>query len=197
MGAEYPNQVDYSGCCSSTRGAGLPALRLARPIPTTGDATRRARRGRAGTGLPLLRAGVPPERRTHLSLGAAIMRRSTGKQERVVPRGLEPRTLRLLAVRSNQLSYETSCRLSAGGAINSSRSWASPRAGRLLVRVCVVEFGRRHSLFPSGLLCFMPRAGWLEAAACATHGDGPTGRANPSLEDKDLSLEADRLKSKI
>ena len=26
----------------------------------------------------------------------------------VVPRGLEPRTLRLLAVRSNQLSYETS-----------------------------------------------------------------------------------------
>ena len=27
----------------------------------------------------------------------------------VVPRGLEPRTLRLLAVRSNQLSYETSC----------------------------------------------------------------------------------------
>ena len=29
------------------------------------------------------------------------------KEERVVPRGLEPRTLRLLAVRSNQLSYET------------------------------------------------------------------------------------------
>ena len=27
---------------------------------------------------------------------------------RMVPRGLEPRTLRLLAVRSNQLSYETS-----------------------------------------------------------------------------------------
>ena len=27
----------------------------------------------------------------------------------VVPRGLEPRTLWLLAVRSNQLSYETSC----------------------------------------------------------------------------------------
>ena len=26
---------------------------------------------------------------------------------KVVPRGLEPRTLRLLAVRSNQLSYET------------------------------------------------------------------------------------------
>ena len=30
--------------------------------------------------------------------------------ERMVPRGLEPRTLRLLAVRSNQLSYETSDR---------------------------------------------------------------------------------------
>ena len=27
----------------------------------------------------------------------------------MVPRGLEPRTLRLLAVRSNQLSYETHC----------------------------------------------------------------------------------------
>ena len=27
--------------------------------------------------------------------------------DKVVPRGLEPRTLRLLAVRSNQLSYET------------------------------------------------------------------------------------------
>ena len=29
------------------------------------------------------------------------------EEKRVVPRGLEPRTLRLLAVRSNQLSYET------------------------------------------------------------------------------------------
>ena len=32
----------------------------------------------------------------------------TGRQHKeMVPRGLEPRTLRLLAVRSNQLSYET------------------------------------------------------------------------------------------
>ena len=30
-------------------------------------------------------------------------------RRKVVPRGLEPRTLRLLAVRSNQLSYETIC----------------------------------------------------------------------------------------
>ena len=30
------------------------------------------------------------------------------KLQQMVPRGLEPRTLRLLAVRSNQLSYETS-----------------------------------------------------------------------------------------
>ena len=30
-------------------------------------------------------------------------------KQHVVPRGLEPRTLRLLAVRSNQLSYETNC----------------------------------------------------------------------------------------
>ena len=29
-------------------------------------------------------------------------------EKKMVPRGLEPRTLRLLAVRSNQLSYETS-----------------------------------------------------------------------------------------
>ena len=29
----------------------------------------------------------------------------------MVPRGLEPRTLRLLAVRSNQLSYETNVEL--------------------------------------------------------------------------------------
>ena len=28
-------------------------------------------------------------------------------KRKMVPRGLEPRTLRLLAVRSNQLSYET------------------------------------------------------------------------------------------
>ena len=47
--AEYPNQLDYSGCCSSTRGAGLLALRLARPIPTTGDAKRRARSRRNGS----------------------------------------------------------------------------------------------------------------------------------------------------
>ena len=32
----------------------------------------------------------------------------SGKERNMVPRGLEPRTLRLLAVRSNQLSYETS-----------------------------------------------------------------------------------------
>ena len=31
------------------------------------------------------------------------------QREKVVPRGLAPRTLRLLAVRSDQLSYETSC----------------------------------------------------------------------------------------
>ena len=32
---------------------------------------------------------------------------ATPSNDKVVPRGLEPRTLRLLAVRSNQLSYET------------------------------------------------------------------------------------------
>ena len=34
--------------------------------------------------------------------------RTKKKLQQMVPRGLEPRTLRLLAVRSNQLSYETS-----------------------------------------------------------------------------------------
>ena len=37
----------------------------------------------------------------------------------MVPRGLEPRTVRLLAVRSSQLSYETSVTLRR----NSARSW--------------------------------------------------------------------------
>ena len=31
----------------------------------------------------------------------------SGTHTKLVPRGLEPRTLRLLAIRSNQLSYET------------------------------------------------------------------------------------------
>ena len=41
------------------------------------------------------------------------------QQQEMVPRGLEPRTLRLLAVRSNQLSYET---LKMQGPAISSRS---------------------------------------------------------------------------
>ena len=40
---------------------------------------------------------------------------------KVVPRGLEPRTLRLLAVRSNQLSYETSCMLPDMQGINAAQ----------------------------------------------------------------------------
>ena len=36
-----------------------------------------------------------------------IMQHAWVRFEKMVPRGLEPRTLRLLAVRSNQLSYET------------------------------------------------------------------------------------------
>jgi hypothetical protein len=38
---------------------------------------------------------------------AASCRRLPLRAAQMVPRGLEPRTLRLLAVRSNQLSYET------------------------------------------------------------------------------------------
>ena len=37
-----------------------------------------------------------------------VVQRTCLCQTKMVPRGLEPRTLRLLAVRSNQLSYETS-----------------------------------------------------------------------------------------
>ena len=38
---------------------------------------------------------------------APSLRVTTYECTNVVPRGLEPRTLRLLALRSNQLSYET------------------------------------------------------------------------------------------
>ena len=38
---------------------------------------------------------------------APSLRVTTYEYTNVVPRGLEPRTLRLLALRSNQLSYET------------------------------------------------------------------------------------------
>ena len=55
---------------------------------------------------------------THTQRHVCTQLRNTSKAERtetdtqtlsykVVPRGLEPRTLRLLSVRSNQLSYET------------------------------------------------------------------------------------------
>ena len=47
-------------------------------------------------------------------------------RKKMVPRGLEPRTLRLLAVRSNQLSYETSGGYrpgSASGAMRRRTTW--------------------------------------------------------------------------
>ena len=40
-------------------------------------------------------------------LEARLAKRARAPQRCLVPRGLEPRTLRLLAVRSDQLSYET------------------------------------------------------------------------------------------
>ena len=47
-----------------------------------------------------------------------------GFVQKMVPRGLEPRTLRLLAVRSNQLSYETSWQqISKSGSLWHSNSW--------------------------------------------------------------------------
>ena len=51
---------------------------------------------------------------------------------KVVPRGLEPRTFRLLAVRSHQLSYETSCLLPDMQGINAAQGvrilQSAPRA---------------------------------------------------------------------
>ena len=44
----------------------------------------------------------------------------------MVPRGLEPRTLQLLAVRSNQLSYETSRRFQVHALMRSKRSVRAP-----------------------------------------------------------------------
>ena len=44
--------------------------------------------------------------------------REKPSETKVVPRGLEPRTLRLLAVRSNQLSYETLVKNQAYGDMN-------------------------------------------------------------------------------
>ena len=40
--------------------------------------------------------------------------RRTGQLKQMLPRGLEPRTFRLLAERSDQLSYETNLQLSMG-----------------------------------------------------------------------------------
>ena len=55
----------------------------------------------------------------------------------MVPRGLEPQTLRLLAVRSNQLSYGTS------GAIKSAEIiWVPERAAKLDVLVQGFGFDR-------------------------------------------------------
>ena len=47
------------------------------------------------------------EARTWTSVDQLSVRHAAQVWGLMVPRGLEPRTLRLLAVRSNQLSYET------------------------------------------------------------------------------------------
>ena len=69
----------------------MPAARLAQ------SAERKALNLVVVGSSPTVGALGGPAARCHLLLRAA----------KVVPRGLEPRTLRLLAVRSNQLSYET------------------------------------------------------------------------------------------
>ena len=58
----------------------------------------------------------------HMWQPSCYWRNDQGVREpvKVVPRGLEPRTLRLLAVRSNQLSYETSEALASQCALQQS-----------------------------------------------------------------------------
>ena len=64
----------------------------------------------------------------------------------MVPRGLEPRTLRLLAVRSNQLSYETDVK----EVVEYSR--------RSLLLLCSLAVARGQSLLLAGIVlsgCFV------------------------------------------
>ena len=85
----------------------------------------------------------------------------------MVPRGLEPRTFRLLAERSNQLSYETHDMLGRPSAIQQKRALniaespvgALDSSGGLLscLRMCVcggaivykVKIGKKNLLFAS------------------------------------------------
>ena len=50
--------------------------------------------------------------------------------EKVLPVGIEPRTLRLLAVRSNQLSYVSSC-LTESGSRALLQGWPRAKTGAL------------------------------------------------------------------
>ena len=77
--AEYPSQLDYSGSADL-------ALTSVVKVSSRGHAKHKWR-------------GGAPQQQTITTRRQAIAY--------MVPRGLEPRTLRLLAVRSNQLSYET------------------------------------------------------------------------------------------
>ena len=61
---------------------------------------------------------TPRAQSAHLALGSRdativvyTLHISALDEPKMVPRGLEPRTLRLLAVRSDQLSYETGCNM--------------------------------------------------------------------------------------
>ena len=66
----------------------------------------------------------------------------------LVPRGLEPRTLRLLAVRSNQLSYETPARptATATATLLAKRFSSKPFTNSVAVAVAVAVAGRPGKL---------------------------------------------------
>ena len=93
----------------------------------------------------------------------------------MVPRGLEPRTLRLLAVRSNQLSYET-CDIS----------------GQVLVLECSAIVGspasEPHRNFATGTRTRVARVSWPPPAArwplAAARRPPPAARCPPRLESR-------------
>ena len=84
----------------------------------------------------------------------------------MVPRGLEPRTLRLLAVRSNQLSYETGCLRSLQECVGYSRC----------------PYGWFHLMVPKPLVQ-QPKAQGLDTrhAVGDANGIGRDGHASSSV----------------
>ena len=89
MRAEHPSQLDYNGLVCVVR-ALIEEIKVS--LVTANQAT----------GSPRPSAGSEGH-------GEKLFFYARQTSSAMVPRGLEPRTLRLLAVHSDQLSYETRC----------------------------------------------------------------------------------------